>query len=275
MGYDTLNAALAFPNNLPPKKAHIVITDTLKSDANFIIHHFTSNHLKTEQRVILVGLSQIFNHYFLISRKLGTNLTNFKQSGQYIFIDGLTHLNPYSVNTPFPTANTPTTPSDTLNGSIPPSSSSHELEEENVLKTFYQQIKKYIQSGCIVILDDISTLLSNGFGSNNIYIFIKKLKALIESADSTLVTLIHVDEEGSDDVEQDTFIKSIVQTSELVLQFQPLGSGLAKDVHGQLSIIYGPKYIPGTTLTQPQSMHYKILDNNAQFFAKGISQGVL
>ncbi|CAO3617643.1 unnamed protein product [Cunninghamella echinulata] len=247
MGYDTLNAALGFPNNLPPKKAHIVITDTLKS----------------MQTLLYITL-------------LGTNLTNFKQSGQYIFIDGLTHLNPYSVNTPFPTANTPTTPSDTLNGLIPSSSSSssHELEE-NILKTFYQQIKKYIQSGCIVMLDDISTLLSNGFGSNNIYIFIKKLKALIESMDSTLVTLIHVDEEGSDDIEQDTFIKSIVQTSELVLQFQPLGSGLAKDVHGQLSIIYGPKYIPGTILTQPQSMHYKILDNNAQFFAKGISQGVL
>ncbi|CAO3626209.1 unnamed protein product [Cunninghamella blakesleeana] len=269
MGYDTLNAALHFPNNLPPKKSHIVITDTLKSNANFIIHHFTSNHLKTDRRVILVGLSQIFNHYFLISRKLGTNLTNYKQSGQYIFIDGLTHLNPYSINTPFPTANTPTTPTDTLNGS------KQEEEEGYVLKVFYQLIKKYIQSGCILILDDVNTLLSNGFGSNNVYIFIKKLKTLIESMDSTLVSLIHVDEEGSDDIEQDTFIKSIVQTSELILQFQPLGSGLAKDVHGQLSIIYGPKYIPGTISTQPQSMHYKILDNNAQFFAKGISHGVL
>lgn len=70
MGYATLDAALAFPNNLPPTQTHIVVTDTLKSDGNFLIHHFLSNQLKTDRRVVLVGLAQIFNHYFLINRKL-------------------------------------------------------------------------------------------------------------------------------------------------------------------------------------------------------------
>lgn len=70
MGYSTLDAALAFPNNLPPVNSHIAITDTLKSDANFLIHHFVVNHLKGDKPVILVGLAQIFNHYFLIGRKL-------------------------------------------------------------------------------------------------------------------------------------------------------------------------------------------------------------
>lgn len=70
MGYATLDAALAFPNNLPPSNSQIIITDTLKSDGNFLLHHFLANHLKANQRVVLVGLAQIFNHYFLISRKL-------------------------------------------------------------------------------------------------------------------------------------------------------------------------------------------------------------
>ncbi|KAI8137821.1 hypothetical protein BJV82DRAFT_524541 [Fennellomyces sp. T-0311] len=70
MGYATLDAALAFPNNVPPPEAHIVITDTLKSNANFLIHHFLGNHLKADRHVVLIGLSQIFNHYFLIGRKL-------------------------------------------------------------------------------------------------------------------------------------------------------------------------------------------------------------
>ncbi|KAI8984166.1 hypothetical protein BDF20DRAFT_368977 [Mycotypha africana] len=70
MGYATLDAALGFPNNLPPNNSNILITDTLKSDANFLIHHFVINHLKNNKRVVLVGLSHIFNHYFLIGRKL-------------------------------------------------------------------------------------------------------------------------------------------------------------------------------------------------------------
>lgn len=70
MGYATLDAALAFPNNLPPSNSQVIITDTLKSDGNFLIHHFLANQLKANQRVVLVGLAQIFNHYFLISRKL-------------------------------------------------------------------------------------------------------------------------------------------------------------------------------------------------------------
>ncbi|KAI9033592.1 hypothetical protein CLU79DRAFT_724493 [Phycomyces nitens] len=72
MGYATLDAALALPNNLPPERIHIVITDTLKSDANFLIHHFVGNQLKADRSVILVGLAQIFNHYFLIGRKLAS-----------------------------------------------------------------------------------------------------------------------------------------------------------------------------------------------------------
>lgn len=72
MGYATLDAALAFPNNLAPSNSHIVVTDTLKSDANFLIHHFIGNQLKGDKHVVLVGLAQIFNHYFLISRKLVT-----------------------------------------------------------------------------------------------------------------------------------------------------------------------------------------------------------
>ncbi|SAL97740.1 hypothetical protein [Absidia glauca] len=262
MGYATLDAALAFPNNLPPTQTHIVVTDTLKSDANFLIHHFLSNQLKTDRRVVLVGLAQIFNHYFLINRKLGTNLQPFKQSGQFVFVDGVTHLNNYSLDTPYPPLNTPTTPTATLDGS-----------HQAALREFYEVIKQHIQPGTLVILDDVSMLLLNGF--TDITVFINRLKSLLASVDGTLVSLVHADEEGTDDSEQDGFVKAVIQSSELVLQVQPLGSGLARDVHGQLSIVYGPKHIPGSIKTQPHSMHYKILDNNVHFFAKGISEGVL
>ncbi|KAJ1903429.1 Elongator subunit elp6, partial [Tieghemiomyces parasiticus] len=49
-----------------------------------------------EARVILVGLAQIYNHYFLIARKLGLNLTTFRDQGRFVFIDGVSRLSPYA-----------------------------------------------------------------------------------------------------------------------------------------------------------------------------------
>ncbi|KAI8091353.1 uncharacterized protein B0P05DRAFT_527110 [Gilbertella persicaria] len=257
MGYATLDAALAFPNNLPPQQAHIAITDTLKSDANFLIHHFIVNHLKNDKPVVLVGFSQIFNHYFLIARKLGINLQTYKQSGKFVFIDGLTHFNPYTPQTPYPPTKAPTAPTATLEYNQDP-------------KSFYETIASHVQPNALIVLDDISTWIYNGMDHAALLL---KLKALTERVQGTLLTIMHADEEGTEDMEQDNFVKQVLYGSSLILQVQPLHSGLARDVHGQLDIIYGPQ---STVMiekhTPPQSMHYKILDNNVHFFAKGIAQ---
>ncbi|KAI8366986.1 hypothetical protein EDC96DRAFT_507739 [Choanephora cucurbitarum] len=260
MGYATLDAALAFPNNVVPKSAHIVITDTLKSDANFLIHHFIVNHLKNDKPVILVGFSQIFNHYFLIARKLGVNLQTYKQNDKFVFIDGLTHLNGYTMQTPYPPSNAPTAPTNTLN-----------FKEDYSMKSFYQIIAAYNKPDTLIILDDISCFLYNKF--DHVNTFFSKLKTLVERTQGTLLTVMHADESGVEDAEQDNFVKQIIYGSSLVLQVQPLHSGLARDVHGQLDVIYGPQCTPLIEKHTPaQSMHYKILDNNVHFFAKGIAQ---
>ncbi|KAI8646604.1 hypothetical protein BD408DRAFT_409942 [Parasitella parasitica] len=264
MGYASLDAALAFPSNLAPINAHIAITDTLKSDANFLIHHFVVNQLKNDKRVVLVGLAQIFNHYFLIGRKLGINLQAHKQSGKFVFLDGLTHLNEFTSGTPYPPAKAPTAPTDTLDYK----------DKQCLLKSFYKTISRHVTlSNTLVILDDISVLLYNGFDIEQVSTFILKLRSLVESVQGTLLTVMHADEEGSEDIEQDNFIKSIIYGSSLVLQVQPLNSGLARDVHGQLDIIYGPQQPYQQTMDTPQqSLHYKILDNSVSFFARGIAQ---
>ncbi|CAO0800308.1 unnamed protein product [Mucor circinelloides] len=265
MGYASLDAALAFPNNLAPINSHIAITDTLKSDANFLVHHFVVNQLKNDKHVVLVGLAQIFNHYFLIGRKLGINLQTYKQSGKFVFLDGLTHLNEYTSETPYPPPKAPTAPTNTLD---------HKDEKQNLLRSFYKTIAQYVtSSNTLVILDDVSVLLYNGFEIEQVSTFILKLRSLVENVQGTLLTVVHADEEGSEDTEQDNFIKSIIYGSNLVLQVQPLNSGLARDVHGQLDIIFGPQQQhQQNTNTPQQSLHYKILDNNVHFFARGVAQ---
>ncbi|KAI9310763.1 hypothetical protein BX666DRAFT_2004549 [Dichotomocladium elegans] len=276
MGYATLDAALAFPNNLPPANSHILITDTLKSNANFLIHHFCGNHLKADRPVILVGLSQIFNHYFLIGRKLGINLQTFKQAGKLLFIDGLTHLNPYAAANPYPPKNTPAAPTTSLDTTA---------TGANPLEFYYRIICDQVKTAAaispsqghpLLILDDASALLMCGYGTADVAQLIHQLRVLMARENGTLLTVVHADEVGVEDAEQDSFNRLVMSYADLVLQVSPLHSGLARDVHGELSILYGPQHIPGSLPgTTVQSMHYRILDNNVEFFAKGISKGVL
>jgi hypothetical protein len=177
-----------------------------------------------------------------------------------LFIDGLTHLNGYSLETPYPPSKAPTAPVDTLD---------YKNKSDNVLKSFYNLIKGYVKKDTLLILDDISVLLYNGFEVGQVNSFILQLKSLIEKEQGTLLTVMHTDEECIEDIEQDNFIKNVIYGSNIILQVQPLNSGLARDVHGQLDIIHGSKTNSKIT---PQSLHYKILDNNVHFFAKGVSQ---
>jgi len=71
MGYGTLDSVLSFErSNVPPSGSLILITDTLSSDGNFLIHHFIANHLKANRHVVLVGFNQLLSHYQAIGKKL-------------------------------------------------------------------------------------------------------------------------------------------------------------------------------------------------------------
>lgn len=139
---------------------------------------------------------------------------------------------------------------------------------------FYKKIETYIsQPNTLLVLDDLSVLLYNGFDLEQVATLIMKLRNLMERIQGVLLTVMHADEDGAEDEEQDNFIKSVIYGSNLVLQVQPIHSGLARDVHGQLDIVYGPQQSDIMYHHTPQqSLHYKILDNTVHFFAKGVSQ---
>lgn len=153
----------------------------------------------------------------------------YKQSGQFSFIDGLTHINPYTQGTPYPPTGTPSTPTDTLDGSKP---------ADNILLSFYQIIRRHIsqtnKTHPLLILDDASVLLMTGYDLDSVSQFLHKLKVLMASVGGTLITVVHADEEGAEDPEQDAFVKSVIASAELILQAEALGSGLARDIHGQV-----------------------------------------
>jgi hypothetical protein len=190
-------------------------------------------------------------------------LQTYKQSGKFTFLDGLTHLNEYTNTTPYPPSKALTAPTDTL----------EYTNDTQLLKLFYKKIETYVtKPNTLLVLDDLSVLLYNGFDMKQVTALIMKLRSLMERVQGVLLTVMHADEEGAEDEEQDNFIKSVIYGSNLVLQVQPIHSGLARDVHGQLDIIYGPQQTNFAHYHTPQqSLHYKILDNSVHFFAKGVS----
>ncbi|KAF0372994.1 elongator complex protein 6 [Gigaspora margarita] len=275
MGYQTLEQALSFKNNLAPLKRSILITDTLLAQGNFLVHHFIVNQIKADKHVVLVGLSQNFNHYLNIGRKLGVNLTVSSQKGYFSFIDGLTSL----------TINSSTIASTSLlpTAMITPLSITNCTKE--TLLNFYNIIKKIItthhasaNSNVLLIFDDLSVLIYSGFKVCDVLEFWGACRVLIEKYEGTLISLIHADEvTGSSstdniDFDDEIFIKSLIYKSEYLLSVRGLKSGFSRDVSGEITIARGPKNFE--KWFRPITLHYKILDNNVQFFAKGFSQGV-
>src|SRR4051794_1664501 len=97
MGYTTLDAALGFTsssnssdssNLLPPPCTHILITDTIHAEGNFLLHHFILNNVKAGKHVLVVGFAQVLAHYIAIGRKLVRSIAFLKSYGRF-FTDNL------------------------------------------------------------------------------------------------------------------------------------------------------------------------------------------
>lgn len=53
-----------------PESPSVTVFDTVRCDGNFLILHYLVTTLSRGQPVVLVTLSQIFNHYNLSAKKL-------------------------------------------------------------------------------------------------------------------------------------------------------------------------------------------------------------
>ncbi|RHZ85668.1 hypothetical protein Glove_63g90 [Diversispora epigaea] len=340
MGYQTLEAALTFPNEqniIPPKKS-LLITDTLTSRGDFLIHHFIVNQIKANKHVILIGLAEIFNHYQSIARKLGVNLNLANQKGYFSFIDGLTSLHsPIHHHSPITTSTTSTTTSITTsinNNTIIPTAilspidnndddDDHDTTDTSFLYTketlynFYSIIKniiiKHYQnlssssspsldsniSNILLILDDLSVLIYSGFKVNDVLEFWRACRLLVSKYEGSIITLIHADDEYTNNnnnnnnnnnsnnnnnnnnsnnqyynphyeylyIDQEILIKSLIYQSDYLLSLCGLGTGFSRDISGEITIARGPRNIE--KWFRPSILHYKIMDNNVSFFAKG------
>ncbi|GJJ73652.1 hypothetical protein EMPS_06010 [Entomortierella parvispora] len=300
MGYLSLESHLP-PSHAPllPPGDYFSITDTQASDGNFLLHHFISNYVKADQNVVLVGLAGILVHYTMVGRKLAINLATARTKGNFYFVDGLTQLTDYAAPNkdhiarpaePKPLASGP--PSRTIPAPPPPIVLCYSPKLADFYRVLEDLIKNTVSKNSkgptgqerqlCLILDDLSVLLNCGWSCRDVLALVRYLKLLVSQHNGTLITLVHADGVMAEEPSQDGLVKGVLYEADYILDVRGLDSGGSRDVHGQLSMLHGPGYLLRQRSGQVKenewpalTLHYKILDNNVEVFAKGYSSGVL
>ncbi|ODQ55768.1 hypothetical protein SAICODRAFT_4991 [Saitoella complicata NRRL Y-17804] len=92
--------------SLPPDESLVLITQTLATPAEFMLHHFIHTALLNARSVVFISFMNNYHHHASSLRKWGLDLTTHKQNGTFTFIDGFSDilLPPPSNTTPKPGA---------------------------------------------------------------------------------------------------------------------------------------------------------------------------
>ncbi|KNA14151.1 hypothetical protein SOVF_110170 [Spinacia oleracea] len=237
-----------------PSGSCVLIEDSVETSGAFVIHHILkrtlSPHSSSSAAVVFVSLSHPFSHYDRILRKLGCNLASHRENGRFFFFDmlmlGCT---------------------DQSMGNL----------HNGVLIELYGKIQKVVEdiissggnSKCItIILDDFSLIEVAAKGSfNHSFDFLRYCYTLT-SEGCSLVILNHEDiyfgEESSTPILQMEYLANIL------IKAEPLATGLATDVHGQLTILNkGMHDKTRSSTNKVQNFHFKLKENGVECFFPG------
>ncbi|KAI8830848.1 hypothetical protein BC829DRAFT_494647 [Chytridium lagenaria] len=261
--FPSLEAALCFdpPNPTFAGRRYprsIIITDEVRADGAFLLHHFLGRSLrKSEERgAVLVGLNQSLLHHDAVARKLGYSA---RQSKNFRFVDCLPHL--HDLSGPF-----------YVKGEHDGTVSLNRLKSlYNVVISKVDELDKETviagSQGFLIVVDDLSSLLSMGFGAMDVFRFFMALREYIHEVNGTLVVLLHADRTTLVDVGQINLIQQIRNVCDFGLAVEGLESGFTDGVSGQLSIIRGLRL--NDTKFIPQTLLYSVAETGVKFFAPG------
>lgn len=237
-----------------PKGRVILIEDQVETSGAFVLHHLIKRSLSIESSeiVIFVALSKPFSHYDRILRKLGCNLVAQRENGKFIFIDMLKLECPDG---------------DEGNG------------VGGGLIDLYRKIQKFVEvnastspelNRCItVMMDDLSLLEVAAKGSSTYVLdFLHYCHTLTSENGCSLVVLNHSDIYSSKT--GSTLILQMEYLADVVVQAEPLVTGLATDVHGQLTVLNkGAIDEHGGVRSKLHNFHFKVKENSVEYFYPG------
>ncbi|GAB2218324.1 hypothetical protein Droror1_Dr00001544 [Drosera rotundifolia] len=226
----------------------ILIEDCVETSGTFVIHHMVKRLLCSRIHsgsIIFVALSYSFSHYDRILRKLGCNLTAHRDNRRFFFIDMLMMECP-GVDK-----------GNAADGRL--------MELYGKIQSAMEAVSSDHLRNCVIIIDDLSLLevATNG-ASNDVLNFLHYCHTLPAELDCRLVVLNHEDiyaELGS------PLLLQIEYLTDILIKAEPLATGLAADVHGQLTVINrkGQGLMNGSA----RNFHFKLKENGIECFFPG------
>ncbi|XP_041100967.1 elongator complex protein 6 [Polyodon spathula] len=247
----------------------ILVSDS-KTDGTFLIHHFISFYLKAGCRVCVLGLVQSFSHYSAVGQRLGVSLSQAREKGQLVFLEGLRgSLDVLLQDGPIPDT---AQPLGFLRSPVPELRGLFEFVQSSLSST---EEERAAWGPPVLIVDDLSVLLSLGVSPGAVLDFVHYCRvAVCTRMQGNVVMLVHNEEELEDEGSE-LLLRSLTLQSSLTLQVQGLATGYCRDIHGQMELRWrgGSQGRPGRD--QVKLFQYKVQDKGVSFFARGTSSAVL
>ncbi|KAL2482415.1 Elongator complex protein 6 [Forsythia ovata] len=196
-----------------------LIEDCVETSGAFVLHHFLKHSLSphSSDAVIFLSFSQPFSHYDRILRKMGCNLVVQRDNKRLIFFDMLML--------------------DCLGREEGKTS-------EDLLLALYEKIHKAVEicsspegtRNITIIIDDVSLLeVAANCLPNLVLDFLHYCYSLTAQFGCSLITLNHEDIYSSSD--EPSLLLQMEYQADVVIKAEPLSTGLATDVHGQLTVL--------------------------------------
>ncbi|XP_037128882.1 elongator complex protein 6 isoform X2 [Syngnathus acus] len=225
-------------------RGEFVLLSDRQSDASFLIHHFLGFYLRAGCQVCFVALAQSLSHYSAVSQRLGVSLSQAKEKGQLVFLEGLNEslsiLNP------------------------------HDARKGSEAMDFLRNPSAGLQSLVQFVSSSFSHARSAVEGANDGH-----GPPVLLVDDGNVVMLLRCD--GEDDVESDDgserLLRGLTHQCSLALHVRSLPTGYCRDIHGQVEVF--DRRRQAGSQQKKKTFQYKVHDRGASFFAPGTSSAVL
>ncbi|KAJ8683605.1 hypothetical protein QAD02_019397 [Eretmocerus hayati] len=245
----------------------LLIREHHKTNANFILNSIISHCKDENSMTCLLLFHNTFGHFHNIGMKLGYNLRK-ESTSRVKVVEALKIIskNIHQISG--------------VQCDDPPrfdiGNNNNDLVQKlaQVVKTeFFNASKEYDSQKIYIIIDDLSHLFDMGLETEDVWLFIRHLRSLVEQEPSLVMCIAtHVYEATEELCQSNVLAMSLQYFAELVVDVLPLGSGYSKDISGKM-IVSWKSPIERLKFRWPEkSTHlFKLYDQKVKLFAPGSS----
>lgn len=231
----------------------LLIEDCVETSGAFILHHLIKRCLSSPNRpndvVVFLSFAHPFSHYDRVLRKMGCNLVVQRENKRFVYHDML--------NLNYPVTD-------------------GEKGTEDLLLSMYGKIQKTVElcssregKNSTIMIDDISLMEVALCGSSNLVLdFLRYCCSLATQFGCLVIILNHEDIYSTMDVPSP--LLQMEYLANIVIKAEPLATGLATDVHGQLTVLNkGICQGSGYSKSKIRNFHFRLKENCVEYFYPG------